>query len=241
MTDAAWSSGPGTPDPVPDHVPDQVPDAVRVLVVDAEPLVRSGLTAILSSAPDLHVVAAVSGVDAVDAVRRFHLDVCLLDIRMPEVDGMAVLAGMRHLPRRPAVAMLTTFHADEKVAEALAAGADGYLLKDTDPDQLIQHVRALARGASVLSSGVTATVVDGFLRSRASLPARRSLERLTRRELQVLALLARGAQNAEIAEDLYVSVPTVKEHVGAVLTKLQVSNRVQAAVLAVRAGLVEET
>lgn len=231
MTDAAWSPAAGTLDP----------EAVRVLVVDDEPLVRSGLTAILSSVPDLHVVAAVSGVDALDALRRFRLDVVLLDIRMPEVDGMTVLAGMRHLTRRPAVAMLTTFHADDTVAAALAAGADGYLLKDTDPDQLIQHVRALARGASVLSSGVTAAVVDGFLRSRVPAPVRQALERLTRRELQVLALLGRGAQNAEIAEELFVSVPTVKEHVGAVLTKLQVSNRVQAAVVAVRAGLVDET
>jgi DNA-binding NarL/FixJ family response regulator len=214
-------------------------DGVRVLVVDDEPLVRSGLTAILSSAPDLHVVAAVEGGGALDALRRFRVDVLLLDIRMPDVDGLTILAGLGQLPRRPAVAMLTTFHADEKVAAALSAGADGYLLKDTDPDQLVQHVRALARGAAVLSAGVTATVVEGFLRSRGSASARQALHRLTPREHEVLVLLTEGAQNAEIAERLFVSLPTVKEHVGAVLTKLGVSNRVQAAVLAVRAGLVD--
>ncbi|MEZ0491281.1 response regulator [Kineococcus sp. TBRC 1896] len=213
-------------------------DGVRVLVVDDEPLVRSGLTAILSSAPDLDVVAAVGGGAALDALHRFRVDVLLLDLRMPDVDGLSVLAGLAQLPRRPAVAVLTTFHADEKVAAALAAGADGYLLKDTDPDQLVQHVRALARGARVLSPGVTATVVQGFLRSRGSVPAQEALRRLTPREHEVLLLLTEGAQNAEIAERLFVSLPTVKEHVGAVLTKLGVSNRVQAAVLAVRAGVV---
>lgn len=209
-------------------------------MVDDEALVRSGLTAILESAPDVTVVAAVDGPAALETLAGFRVDVVLLDVRMPRVDGMAVLAGLDRLPRRPAVAMLTTFHADEQVAAALAAGADGYLLKDTDPDQLITHVRALARGASVLSSGVTAAVVEGFLRSRSSASARGALARLTPRERDVLVLVARGAQNAEIAQALFVSLPTVKEHVGAILAKLRVTNRVQAAVLAVRAGLVDE-
>ncbi|MEZ0166615.1 response regulator [Kineococcus sp. LSe6-4] len=227
----------GTRSTTPPEAPSE--PGVRVLVVDDEPLVRSGLTAVLSAAPDLHVVAAVGGGGALEAVHRHRVDVVLLDLRMPDVDGLTVLAGLSRLPRRPAVAVLTTFHADDQVAAALAAGADGYLLKDTDPDLLVRHVRELARGAGVLSPGVTAAVVAGFVRSRGSAPARQALRRLSPREHEVLVLLTEGAPNAEIARRLFVSVPTVKEHVGTVLAKLGVSNRVQAAVLAVRAGLAD--
>ncbi|MFB9376550.1 response regulator [Kineococcus gynurae] len=219
-------------------------EPVRVLVVDDEHLVRSGITAILSSAPDITVVAATDGIGAAEALARHPVDVVLLDIRMPVADGLSVLASVTETAvagARPAVAMLTTFHADEKVAAALAAGANGYLLKDTDPDLLIQHVRALASGAAVLSSGVTASVVEGFLRSRSAVDpgAAHRIAQLSPREREVLQHLARGAPNSEIAAEMHLSLPTVKEHVGSVLTKLRVANRVQAAVLAVRSGHLE--
>ncbi|WP_330308426.1 MULTISPECIES: response regulator transcription factor [unclassified Streptomyces] len=211
---------------------------IRVLVVDDEALVRTGFTHILDAAEDIEVVAAVSGGEAVRTVRERRPDVVLLDIRMPDVDGLTVLADLRDLPDPPVMAMLTTFDTDEYVTNALRSGAAGFLLKDTDPNQLPHLVRTLAEGGSVLSSKVTRTVVDGFLDADVREPsAVRLAARLTEREHAVLVLMAEGLANTDIGERLHLSMGTVKGHVSAVLSKLQVSSRVQAALIAERAGL----
>jgi DNA-binding NarL/FixJ family response regulator len=210
---------------------------IRVLVVDDEALVRGGFTHILDNADDIEVVAAVAGGQAMQAVRASHPHVVLLDIRMPDVDGLTILADIRRMPDPPVVAMLTTFDADEYVSTALRSGAAGFLLKDTDPEQLPYLVRALAEGGTVLSSKVTRTVVDGYLDKDAHEPAVRLAARLTERERAVLVLMAEGLANTDIGERLHLSTGTVKGHVSAVLNKLQVTSRVQAALIAERAGL----
>lgn len=210
---------------------------IRVLVVDDEALVRTGFTHILNAADDIEVVAAVDGGRAVPMVREAQPDVVLLDIRMPDVDGLTVLADLRRMPDPPVVAMLTTFDTDEYVATALRAGAAGYLLKDTDPEQLPYLVRALAEGGTVLSSRVTRTVVEGYLDQDGREPAARLAARLTERERAVLMLMAEGLANTDIGERLHLSTGTVKGHVSTVLSKLRVSSRVQAALIAERAGL----
>lgn len=211
---------------------------VRVLIVDDEALVRSGLRLILESAPDIDVVAACEGRDAIDQSLAHRPDVVLLDIRMPDVDGLTILAELRRQQRPPIVAMLTTFDADEHVTAALRAGATGFLLKDTEPEQLVHSVRALASGGSVLSPSVTRTVIGGYVDGGVDESAARRLDALTERERAVLVLLADGLSNAEIAATLFLGVATVKDYVSTVLTKLGASNRVQAAVLAHRAGIV---
>ncbi|MGK9462134.1 response regulator [Streptomyces sp. G6] len=211
---------------------------IRVLVVDDEALVRTGFTHILNTADDIEVVAAVPGGGAVRTVRELRPDVVLLDIRMPDVDGLTVLADLRRMADPPVVAMLTTFDADEYVTTALRSGAAGFLLKDTDPEQLPYLVRALAEGGTVLASKVTRTVVDGYLDNSVREPtAVRLTARLTERERAVLVLMAEGLANTDIGERLHLSTGTVKGHVSAVLSKLQVSSRVQAALIAERAGL----
>lgn len=211
---------------------------VRVLVVDDEALIRTGFTHIFNTADDIEVVAAVSGGQAVRAVRELQPDVVLLDIRMPDVDGLTILAELRRMPQAPVVAMLTTFDTDEYVATALRSGAAGFLLKDTDPEQLLHVVRTLARGGAVLSSRVTRMVVDGYLDNSVREPtAARLAARLTERERAVLVLMAEGLANTDIGERLHLSTGTVKGHVTNVLSKLQVSSRVQAALIAERAGL----
>ncbi|WP_432025874.1 response regulator [Streptomyces sp. 1222.5] len=210
---------------------------IRVLVVDDEALVRTGFTHILNTADDIEVVGAVPGGQAVRTVREARPDVVLLDIRMPDVDGLTVLSELRRMPDCPVVAMLTTFDADEYVATALRSGAAGFLLKDTDPEQLPYLVRALAEGGTVLSSKVTRTVVDGYLDQGGREPAARLTARLTERERAVLVLMAEGLANADIGERMHLSAGTVKGHVSAVLSKLEVGSRVQAALIAERAGL----
>ncbi|MDV9170851.1 response regulator transcription factor [Streptomyces sp. W16] len=211
---------------------------IRVLVVDDEALVRTGFTHILNASDDIGAVAAVPGGQAVEAVRELGPDVVLLDIRMPDVDGLTVLAELRRLPDPPVVAMLTTFDTDEYVEAALRSGAAGFLLKDTDPEQLPGLIRALAEGRTVLSSQVVRTVVDGFLDQGGREPyAVRLVDRLSGRERAVLALMAEGLSNTEIGGRLHLSNGTVKGHVSAVFEKLKVDNRVQAALVAERAGL----
>ncbi|MER6029604.1 response regulator transcription factor [Streptomyces sp. NPDC001851] len=210
---------------------------VRVLVVDDEALIRTGFRCILDAADDLEVVAAVPGGEAVRTAREMRPDVVLLDIRMPDVDGLSVLAELRRLPQPPVVAMLTTFDMDEYVATALRCGAAGFLLKDTDPEQLPFLVRALADGGTVLSSKVTRTVVDGYLEASCQGTVPRGLDRLTERERAVLVLIAEGLSNADIAARMHLGTGTVKDHVSAILTKLEVGSRVQAALVAERAGL----
>jgi DNA-binding NarL/FixJ family response regulator len=209
---------------------------IRVLVVDDEALIRTGFQHILNAAPDIEVVGAVTGGQALAEVERLRPDVVLLDIRMPDVDGLTILQRVKALSSPPVVAMLTTFDTDEYVAAALRMGAAGFLLKDTDPEHLALQVRTLAADGVVLSPKVTSTVVNGYLAGR---PAGQGDEvaRLTDREREILTLLAEGLSNGEIAARLYLGVGTVKDHVSAILTKLGVGNRVQAALVAERAGL----
>ncbi|WP_413799834.1 response regulator [Streptomyces iranensis] len=211
---------------------------IRVAVVDDEALVRSGLRLILGTAPDIEVVAECSGAFAVDTVLGSKADVVLLDIRMPDADGLSVLRQLRAAPASPAVAMLTTFDVQEYLAAALRAGAAGFLLKDTDPEQLVRAVRTLAEGGSVLDPAVTRAVIGGYLAAEAEATAAAAVEALTPREREVLTLLGEGLANPQIAERMGLAPSTVKDHVRAVLGKLGGLNRVQAAIVADRAGLV---
>ncbi|MEU7059247.1 response regulator transcription factor [Streptomyces sp. NPDC046197] len=212
---------------------------IRVLVVDDEALIRTGFQHILDTAQDIEVVAAVPGGEAVQTAQTTCPDVVLLDIRMPDVDGLTVLTRLRQLPHPPIVAMLTTFDMDDYVETALRSGAAGFLLKDTDPEELPFLVRTLADGGTVLSSKVTRTIVNRYLNAGARDPAGRSLDQLTDRERDVLVLIAGGLSNADIGARMHLSTGTVKDHVSAILTKLQVGSRVQAALLAERAGLLK--
>ncbi|MFI9270057.1 response regulator [Kitasatospora sp. NPDC052896] len=214
--------------------------AIRVLIVDDELLVRSGLGLIVGSAPDLELVGGCSGGEAEEAAIRLRPHVVLLDIRMPDLDGISVLRRLRALPEPPAVSMLTTFDTDEYIGTALRAGAAGFLLKDTAPDQLVHAVRILAAGGSMLSPAVTRTVIGGYVDGGGpDAAALAQVRTLTGRELDVLALLGQGLANAEIAERLFLGTGTVKDHISAILGKLGATNRVQAAVIAHRAGLVQ--
>ncbi|MEV8428428.1 response regulator transcription factor [Streptomyces sp. HUAS 31] len=211
------------------------------MVVDDEALVRSGFELILSAADDIEVVATTAGAEAVDTVRRVAPDVVLLDIRMPDVDGLTVLGRLRALTEPPVVAMLTTFDADEYILTALRSGAAGFLLKDTEPDQLAQLVRTLAAGGVVMSPKASRAVWQSHPGAAAlgDEDAAR-VGRLTDREREVLVLIAEGLSNADIGTRIHLSAGTVKDHVSAILTKLRVGGRVQAALLAQRAGLLDD-
>ncbi|MBP2326631.1 DNA-binding NarL/FixJ family response regulator [Kibdelosporangium banguiense] len=213
---------------------------IRVVVVDDEALVRSGFELILRAAGDIDVVATASGAQAVREISLQKPDVVLLDIRMPDVDGLTILRQLRAMPEPPIVAMLTTFDSDEYIAAALRSGAAGFLLKDTDPEQLAQLVRTLASGGVVLSPKVTRAVVDGYLDAGAGTEAADRVAQLTERERDVLVLIAAGLSNADIGAQVHLSVGTIKDHVSAILTKLRVGSRVQAALLAERAGLLRQ-
>lgn len=213
---------------------------IRVVVVDDEELVRTGFRLILQAAGDIEVVATSTGAQAVREVSLHKPDVVLLDIRMPDVDGLTVLRQLQGLKTRPVVAMLTTFDSDEYIAMALRSGAAGFILKDTGPEQLAQMVRTLISGGVVLSPKVTRTVVDGYLGSGAGSVAAEQVDLLTERERAVLVLIADGLSNSDIGACMHLSVGTVKDHVSAILTKLRVGSRVQAALVAQRAGLLED-
>ncbi|GAA3183897.1 response regulator transcription factor [Blastococcus jejuensis] len=219
--------------------------SIRVLIVDDEELVRTGLRLILESEPDLTVVAtAGDGASGVAAARRFRPDVVLMDIRMPGLDGLAatreLLGGDQ--PAGCKVVVLTTFDVDEHVYEALRAGASGFLLKDVPADQLAHAIRVAAAGEALLAPSVTRRLITAFTRRLPAAagpgPAPDGLAELTAREREVLTLLAEGLSNAEIAQRLFVGEATVKTHVARVLTKLGVRDRVQAVIVAFRAGLV---
>ena len=208
---------------------------VRVLLVDDDPLVRAGLKLILSSAQDVDVVGeADDGARAVAAVRTHKPDVVLMDIRMAEMDGIAATTALRRLNPPPQVIVLTTFQADEHVIGALRAGASGFLVKDTPPLDIINAVRLVAAGEAIISPSATRTLLAHF--GDAEVTARREaaaarLTELTDRELEVATAIASGASNAEVAAQLFMSEATVKAHVTRLLTKLQVNNRVQIAIL----------
>jgi DNA-binding NarL/FixJ family response regulator len=215
---------------------------IRVVLVDDEQLVRSGLRMILESAGDIEVVGeAADGGGAVELVRRHRPDVALMDIRMPEMDGLAATRALTALPDPPRVIMLTTFELDEYVHTALENGAVGFLLKDTPPRDLIQAVRTVAEGNAMLAPTVTRRLIAEFAsrNSAKAVAARRRLDTLTGREREVVVAVAQGLSNAEIGKRLFMSEATVKAHVSRVLAKLGLGNRVQAAILAHDAGLME--
>jgi DNA-binding NarL/FixJ family response regulator len=215
---------------------------ISVLLVDDEALVRAGLRMILETAADLTVVGdAGDGHAAVDAVTRLRPDVVLMDLRMPHLDGIAATTAVRALADPPAVVVLTTFNTDDDVLLALAAGATGFLLKDTPPAELLHAVRLAAAGDSMLSPAVTRQVITRLTaedrgRRRDALAR---LDRLTERERQVLVEIGLGHPNADIAAHLYMSEATVKSHVTHLFEKLGSTNRVQLALAAYRAGLVD--
>ena len=212
---------------------------IRVVVVDDELLVRSGFQLILNLAPDIEVVATADGLQALEVIAVHHPDVVLLDIRMPGKDGLSILAELRASADRPVVAMLTTFDSDEYIATALRNGAAGFLLKDTDPEQLPQLVRTLHGGGVVLSPTVSGTVVHRYLSAGTGHADTDLVDLLTHREREVLLLVADGLSNTEIARRLFLSMGTVKDHVSAILAKLDVGSRVQAALSAQRTGLLD--
>ncbi|WP_328989037.1 response regulator transcription factor [Kribbella sp. NBC_01245] len=215
----------------------------RLLIVDDEALVRAGLKMILESADDLEVVAeAGDGADAVEMVRKHQPDVVLMDIRMPRLDGLAATRDVQALPDPPKVVVLTTFDLDDYVFRALQAGASGFLLKDTPPRELVQAVRVVAAGDAMLSPAVTRRLIGHFAASGRNDRQRAAAERLTAltdREREVLAAVGRGLSNADIGRELFMSEATVKAHVSRVLVKLNATNRVQVAILAHDAGLLD--
>jgi DNA-binding NarL/FixJ family response regulator len=210
------------------------------MLVDDEDLVRSGLRMILGSADDIEVVAECDDGQLVpDLVRRHRPQVLLLDIRLRSGDGLSTLRKLRALPDPPNIAMLTTFDIDEYVSEALRLGANGFLLKDTEPEQLVRAVRDLADGGAVLDPGVAARVLAAVAGvERVAEPARRLLNALSEREREVLTLIGQGMSNAQIGGALHLSEATVKGYVSSVLSKIGAVNRVQAALVAFRGGLV---
>lgn len=214
---------------------------IRVLVVDDQELVRAGFRALLDADPGIDVVGeAGDGHAAVDLARRHRLDVVLMDIRMPGLDGIDATRRIRTLPDPPEVLILTTFDTDENAFDALAAGAAGFLVKDTPPAQLLDAVRAAHRGGAVISPATTRRLVDHLVAARIARerPTPPKLAVLTAREREVLALVARGCSNREISARLHISELTTKTHVSRVLTKLNLDSRVQAAVVAYETGLV---
>jgi DNA-binding NarL/FixJ family response regulator len=216
-------------------------DVIRVLLVDDDPLVRAGLAMIIASASDLMVVGeAGDGLEAVDSVRAHRPQVVLMDIRMPRLDGIAATARLRAMPTPPEVLVLTTFQADAYVLDALRAGASGFLLKDTPPTEILAAIRQVARGGTTLSPSVARIVIDHIAHSagderRASAEA--ALAGVSQREREVAVEIAGGRSNAEIADALFLSEATVKAHVSRLLTRLDLNNRVQIAMLVHDAGL----
>jgi DNA-binding NarL/FixJ family response regulator len=215
----------------------------RIMIVDDDPLVRSGLRLLLGGDADLDVVAeAANGQDAVDRHVTDPVDMLLMDLRMPVMDGIAATTALKALDDPPAVIVLTTFDADDYVVRALAVGADGFLLKDTPPHDIVAAIKNVLRGQPALSPSVTAALIKQVVAVDAgaagrSTDANAALSVLTERERDVAICLATGASNAEIAAQLYMSVATVKAHISHIFTKLGTSNRVQVAILLHDAGL----
>ena len=216
-----------------------MPPTIRVLVADDQTLVRTGFRVILEAEGDIEVVAeADTGVEAIRQAQLTRPDVILMDIRMPELDGLSATEEILRHPDPPTIVVLTTFDQNEYVYRALRAGAAGFLLKDAPSTRLIAAVRAAATGDSLIEPSITQRLVERFIEpvEAAGLPPR--LVALTGREREVLRLIARGLANAEIAAELVVAETTVKTHVARILTKLGLRDRVQAVVLAYETGFV---
>jgi len=212
---------------------------IRVLIADDQALVRTGFRVILDAEPDLQVVAeAGDGREAVDLVQQKRPDVVLMDIRMPNLDGIEATRRLTALPHAPRVLMLTTFDLDQYVYEALRAGASGFLLKDAGADELLHGVRVVNAGEALLSPSITRRLIADYARRPPASEQPAALAELTPRELEVLRLLARGLSNGEIARELVLGDATVKTHVARVFQKLDLHDRAQAVVLAYETGLV---
>ena len=214
---------------------------IRVLIADDQALVRGGFRMILDAQPDMEVVGeAVDGKEAVTLARELEPDVVLMDIRMPELDGLEATRRLVVDESAPRVLMLTTFDMNEYVYEAMKSGASGFLLKDVRPEQLAEAVRTIAAGDALLAPAITRRLIEEFVRrpppGSTTAPG---LEELTERELEVVKLIARGLSNDEIGKSLFVSQATVKTHVTHILAKLGLRDRVQAVVLAYESGLVQ--
>ncbi|MFG2454617.1 response regulator transcription factor [Streptomyces sp. M41(2017)] len=218
--------------------------AIRLVLVDDDPLVRAGLALMMGGAEDVEIVGeAADGAEVEELVDRTRPDVVLMDIRMPNVDGLTATERLRARKEAPQVVVLTTFHADDQVLRALRAGAAGFVLKDTPPAEILDAVRRVAAGDPVLSPTVTRQLMEHAAGSSAD--ARRSGARsriavLNEREREVAVAVGRGGSNADIAAELFMSVATVKTHVSRILAKLDLNNRVQVALLTYDAGLLEE-
>jgi DNA-binding NarL/FixJ family response regulator len=213
---------------------------IRVLVADDQAMIRAGFRMLLRNEPDIEVVAEASnGLEAVQKAARFSPSVVLMDIRMPELDGLEATRRILAADPSARILILTTFDLDEYIYEALRAGASGFVLKDDPPDQLIAAIHTVAAGDALLSPAVTRRVISQFTQiPRREPPA--ALAELTERERDVFRLIAKGLSNSEIGQELFISDTTVKTHVTRVLQKLELRDRVQAVVLAYRSGLVDD-
>jgi DNA-binding NarL/FixJ family response regulator len=212
---------------------------IRVLVADDQSMVRAGFRMLLGGEDDIEVVAeAGNGLEAVEKAARFDPTVVLMDIRMPELDGLEATRRILAADAAARVLILTTFDLDEYVYDALRAGASGFVLKDDPPEQLIAAIRTVAAGEALLSPGITKRVIREFARTPRPTPPK-ELDELTARELDVLRLIADGLSNAEIGRELYIGETTVKTHVTHILQKLDLRDRVQLVVLAYQTGIVD--
>jgi DNA-binding NarL/FixJ family response regulator len=214
---------------------------IRVLVADDQSMVRAGFRMLLADEQDIEVVAeAENGREAIEKTARFNPDVILMDIRMPELDGLQATRRILAEDNGARILILTTFDLDEYVYEALSAGASGFVLKDDSPEQLLAAIRTVAAGDALLSPTVTKKVIKQFARRPRPAPPK-ELDELSERERDVFRLMAEGMSNGEIGEKLYISETTVKTHVTHILQKLGLRDRVQAVVLAYRTGVFEES
>ncbi|MFJ9585909.1 response regulator transcription factor [Streptomyces acidicola] len=216
--------------------------AIRVMLVDDQVLLRTGFRMVLAAQPDMEVVAeAGDGVEALQVLRSTEVDVVLMDVRMPKLDGVEATRRICSDPNPPKVLILTTFDLDEYAFSGLKAGASGFMLKDVPPGELLAAIRSVHSGDAVVAPSTTRRLLDRFapmLPGTGQGPQRKELERLTEREREVMVLVAQGLSNGEIAARLVLSEATVKTHVGRILTKLELRDRVQVVVLAYETGLV---
>jgi DNA-binding NarL/FixJ family response regulator len=215
---------------------------IRVLICDDQPLVRAGVRTLLGSQPDIEIVGeAADGAAAVAAAARLRPDVVLMDVRMPGTDGIKATDAIARGDRSPRVLVLTTYDLDEYVFDALAAGASGFLLKDSRPEDLIAGIRSVANGDALLAPSVTRRLIGLFARGRGSQARQLAsrLQTLSEREQEVLGLVARGLSNTEIAAALHITEHTVKTHVASMLHKLELRDRVHVVIFAYESGLVD--